>query len=156
MPTKKFKKAGVKGEHDECALLATGQQTVLPPSVHFTGRLYTWLIDHAPNEMDCAPAPKWLLELIKADKTDVKSSAANVPVGLDLMDEFMSEDFIDFLPADMTDIKEAEVKGQKKGNSTSTVDSIIYQVISAGGRDDAMTKLIGHFLSKPEYRNMPK
>ena len=154
MPTKKFKKTGVKGEHDECALLATGQQTVLPPSVHYTGSIYTWTDKRSPNDLDCAPAPRWLLELIKLEKPVVGSKPA-APKGLNMADEFEAEEFIGFIPADLADLKETEVKAQKK-SSSSTVDAIIYQVVSAGGRDDAMTKIVGHFLSKPEYRAMPK
>jgi len=156
MPTKKFKKTGVKGEHDECALLATGQQTVLPPSIHFTGRIYTWVDNHSPDSIDCAPAPRWLLSLIKADAPRILVSKPQGPQELNLEDEFVGEEFDDYLPEDLCEIKETSVKAQKGASSTSTVDSIIYQVISAGGRDDAMTKIVGHFLSKPEYRAMPK
>ena len=157
IPTKKFKKSGVKGEHDECALLATGQQTVLPPSVHYTGAIYAWTEGHSPDVMDCAPAPKWLMSLIKLDVSQISKSAGAAPKAqvLNFDEEFEPDQFSDFIPEELYDIKETQVKAQKK-SSTSSVDSILYQIVSAGGRDDAMTKIVGHFLSKPEYRAMPK
>lgn len=154
MATKKFKKTGVKGEHDECALLATGQQTVLPPSIHYTGHVYTWSDNRSPRDIDCAPAPAWLLKLIKLDTPKIAPNKSTAPRGLDVEEEFEAEEFIDYIPEELSDLKETEVKSQKK--STSTVEGIIYQVISSGSRDDALTKIVGHFLSKPEYRAMPK
>lgn len=61
--TKKYRVVG-DGEHEECAFLCTGQQTVLPPSVHQNGTIYTWDTLYNPDTMECATAPEWLLAKI--------------------------------------------------------------------------------------------
>lgn len=161
MQTKKFKLHDKNDDHQECALLCTGQQTVLPPSIHYSGRIYTWTQDHSPNDIDCADAPKWLLDLIRDDTPKMTINLNTMSVtkqpAIDFAAEFEPEEFDGYIPAELQDLKETAVKSQKKSGSTgSSVDGILYQVIPEGGRDDAMTKIIGHFLSKPEYRNMPK
>lgn len=62
--SKKFKKA--EGEHQELALLATGQQTVIPPSVHISGRVYTWAENHSPEQLPIAKAPTWIINRVAA------------------------------------------------------------------------------------------
>lgn len=66
--SRKFKQGEAK--IGELALLASGQQTILPPSVHHTGKRYTWLEGQSPSEIIPAMAPEWLLEKIKADSAD--------------------------------------------------------------------------------------
>ena len=60
------KKSTHKGmeKENELALLASGQQTVMPPSVHATGRLYEWLPGKSPWDADIADAPQWLLNRV--------------------------------------------------------------------------------------------
>ena len=59
--TREVEGAKVSGE---LALLGDGQQTVLPPSVHFTGRKYEWVPGHSPGDGPPALAPSWMLELM--------------------------------------------------------------------------------------------
>ena len=64
------KKKAEKGEDGELAFLATGQQTVLPPSIHPSGRLYEWKKGHSPYEIDIADAPQWLLNQVMEENTN--------------------------------------------------------------------------------------
>lgn len=68
VPTKKMKQTGKKGAHEELALLCDGQQTVLPPSRHPSGSIYTWREEHSPRDLDPADAPKWLLDAVTAPR----------------------------------------------------------------------------------------
>ena len=161
--TKKFKKDG-EGEHQECAFLCSGQQTVLPPSIHESEYVYEWIEGRDPQNMDCTDAPQWLVKLIRKDDkyptlnlTNIKQQIVHEGLGSPV-DEFdTSEEFSDYVPEDLQNIKSATVKtqGAKQGEATPT-ESLLYQVISEGSRDTTMTKIIGHFLSKPEYRSLPK
>lgn len=56
------KKKAMKGEDGELAFLATGQHTTMPPSIHPSGRIYSWT--RHPDEQILAPAPQWLLNII--------------------------------------------------------------------------------------------
>jgi hypothetical protein len=44
-----------------------GAQSVLPPSLHVSGRRYEWVPGHAPWEIVCAAMPAWLIENMRAD-----------------------------------------------------------------------------------------
>lgn len=65
MKSKKFRKG--ENKVGELALLACGQQTVLPPSVHVSGKQYLWVEGHSPDEIALALAPEWLTERVKDD-----------------------------------------------------------------------------------------
>ncbi|MGG3887332.1 bifunctional DNA primase/polymerase [Brevibacillus panacihumi] len=56
------------GEHSELALLGEGQQTILPPSIHPNGGIYTWIKDRSPSRIELAPAPQWILDLMTGKK----------------------------------------------------------------------------------------
>lgn len=56
------KKQAVKGDDGELAFLATGQQTVMPPSIHQNGSKYEWV--SSPEDIEIADAPQWLLNII--------------------------------------------------------------------------------------------
>jgi P4 family phage/plasmid primase-like protien len=164
IPTKKFKKTG-DDKHEECALMCTGQQTVLPPSLHYKGKTYEWKTGHSPYDIDCAMAPKWLIDLIKLDNpqrkpSNVRNSNAPEKFVVDmsnLSDEFTAGDFVDYVPEELTDIKNVEVKSQKgKKVDEDSIEAQLYQTIGEGSRDNTMTQIIGHFLAKHEYRSMPK
>ncbi len=174
MKTRKFKQTG-EGVHEECALLCEGQQTVVPPSIHQTGTLYAWEPGHSPSDMDCANAPGWLLRSIKAPDdiiSDGRGPGASsglddsIPAidpqemyGDDIIpeDEFCVEDFFYEVPPEVAeDSPGASVKTQKnKKESSNMVEALLYKVINEGARDSSMTQIIGHFLSKQEYRNLP-
>jgi hypothetical protein len=49
----------------ELRFMARGGQTVLPPSLHVSGRGYEWT--HAPWDLPCALMPAWLVEVMRAD-----------------------------------------------------------------------------------------
>lgn len=53
---------------EELRLQAQGAQTVLPPSRHFTGRLYRWQPGRSPENLKPAPAPAWLVAMLRADR----------------------------------------------------------------------------------------
>ncbi|MBT9167362.1 MAG: hypothetical protein DDT19_00691 [Syntrophomonadaceae bacterium] len=59
--SKKLKQTVKEGE---VAFLATGQQTVIPPSVHYTGKLYQWKEGRDPSGIGLADAPQWLLNVV--------------------------------------------------------------------------------------------
>ena len=50
------------GEHQELRFQAKGAQTVLPPSIHPDGRVYSWTAGRSPWDISAAFAPAWLLE----------------------------------------------------------------------------------------------
>lgn len=165
-PTKKAKMTG-EGKHQECAILCTGQQTAIPPSVHHTGSIYRWVAGKSPSESDCAMAPKWLLDAVKADKpkpmlglnrTKVVESEKYVVDMKNLASEFEIEEFSNFLPTNLTDLQVVEVKTQSKQVTIDpeSIEGQLYQVIGEGNRDNTITQIIGHFLSKREFRAMPK
>lgn len=53
------------GDGNELEFLGDGQQTVIPPSVHWNGRRYEWLEGLDPWTLgQPAPAPPWLLALM--------------------------------------------------------------------------------------------
>jgi len=43
---------------------AEGGCVVAPPSVHSSGKAYTWRVGHAPNEAPLATLPSWLLSVM--------------------------------------------------------------------------------------------
>jgi len=162
--TKKVKQTG-DSKHQECAILCTGQQTVLPPSQHYTGKTYTWMDGRSPYDIDCCMAPTWLINMVRYDTTRTGSINLNMPVPIikyaadmiDIASEFACEEFDSFLPEELINLKQSEVKGQKSSTTdVSETEKMLFQVLPEGNRDDSMTKIIGYFLSKPEYRNMPK
>jgi hypothetical protein len=48
--------------HQELRFQAKGAQTVLPPSIHASGRTYEWKPGQSPFDMPLAVAPDWLVE----------------------------------------------------------------------------------------------
>src|SRR5262249_32651859 len=63
------------GDHKELRLMGNGSQTVLPPSRHPSGRLYTWEPEHSPEALALAPAPTWLVARLRADRASHQSLA---------------------------------------------------------------------------------
>ena len=53
-------------QNGELELLGPGQQTVLPPSVHPNGKIYTWVPGRSPWDCPVAPAPSWLVQAMSA------------------------------------------------------------------------------------------
>lgn len=159
IPTKKFTNTG-DAVHQECAILCTGQQTVLPPSYHYTGNQYNWIEDKSPDDIDCAMAPKWLMDLITLDRDNksIPTQPKDAPLS-DITQEFIAltdEEgdllFIVDTPAEITETEAKPVKKQKSGESG--ISEILNKVIVEGGRDNAMTKVIGHYLAQESFRKM--
>jgi hypothetical protein len=55
-------------EGEELRLQGLGAQTVLPPSRHRKGMRYAWKPGHGPKEIEAAPAPRWLVERLRAHR----------------------------------------------------------------------------------------
>ena len=166
MKTKKVKQTG-EGKHTECAILCNGQQTVLPPSRHYTGSTYEWKKGHSPQDLDCAMAPQWLLTLVKYEDKPTPTINLNQPdvnkfvVDMrNMSEEFKVADFDTYIPEELADVKPEAIKvkngSQSQAEERSETEKMLYQVISEGARDTAMTQIIGYFLSKPDFRNMNK
>ena len=60
-------------------LRGPGGYVVAPPSLHATGRQYTW--ERSPLEYETAPAPGWLLEMIDRARTRRRSNHLAVAGG---------------------------------------------------------------------------
>lgn len=152
-----------EGGHIECALLCTGQQTVIPPSIHYTGRPYEWTEGHSPWDIDCAEAPAWLINLIKVD-TPGKDYSNDIIFDLsdrladNIEDEFVSTDFNDEIPVDLLN-NQAVVKTQQRGKSGHKIvvtDDMLTQVIPEGQRDVTMTAIVGHYCANRDLRRLGK
>lgn len=170
MQTKKFNNKA-DGGHEECAILAFGQQTILPPSVHHTGRIYEWVEGRSPDDLDCALAPHWLIELIRVDSPRsvgnlgtmdlTKPGAPTIPTKeinpILISEALLPSEFSEFEAVELdlmapddsyTGTKTKEQKGE--GASGLSPDELT-QRISAGGRDNQMTKIIGSFCAKNRH-----
>lgn len=99
------KKKAIKGEDGELAFLATGQQTVLPPSVHSNGSVYTWIT--RPDEMEPAEAPQWLLNIILVQ--DEEADGGSTPEAT----------------VDLDDWNKTITKGERNNHLTKLAGSLI-------------------------------
>ncbi len=161
--TKKFKQKG-DGAHQECALLCSGQQTIVPPSVHVSGKIYEWIEGHGPWDMDCATAPQWLIDLIKVDESEWEGIGASIPIPssadeliMNLDDEFMPTDLNTEVPPDVV-INNRTVKTQvgKSGHRIVVTDELLSSRIPEGSRDDTMTAIAGHYCANRDLRRFGK
>lgn len=155
--TKKFKQAG-NGAHQECALLCAGQQTVMPPSIHASGKVYTWITGHSPWDIDCAIAPQWLISLIKQDITE--TPVISVPGVTNLLtsmaDEFNATEFDNTVPPDTDISKIVTAQTGKTGHKIVVTDELLSTRISEGSRDDTMTAIVGHYCANRDLRRFGK
>lgn len=131
MGTKKFTKKGTPGQHEELAFLASGQQTIMPPSIHHTGRKYIWTEGKSYRDIDPAPAPLWLIREIQEERTVDLSVDKPAPMKNEVED----------LPG--------AAKGRGKEVSSNAISSEDWEkVVTAGGRNQHMSKLAGSLVSK--------
>lgn len=158
-----------EGGHIECALLCTGQQTVLPPSIHHTGRQYKWVEGHSPWDIDCAMAPEWLIKLIKVDDDGRRNTSYNTGFVLNLNDvpgnseefsieaEFESTEFSAEIPEEALK-NQAIVKTQKgkSGHNIVVTEEMLTSPIPEGQRDTTMTAIIGHYCANRDFRRFGK
>ena len=76
----------MRGEHEELRLMGNGSQTVLPPSRHPSGSIYTWIPGHSPHDIPLTPAPAWLIERLRADAQTQLSETTSLPGSLPAVD----------------------------------------------------------------------
>lgn len=153
-PTQKYIMAAEGGGHEECAILADGQQTVMPPSIHHEGSTYQWLEGRSPWDIDCAPAPKWIMELIKVEDT---FRTRPLPVISSNPLDNLEDEFGEFLfsTAPPPESKgPAKVKGQKQG--IRITDELLTSPIPDGQRDNTMTAIVGHYCANRDLRRLGK
>lgn len=179
MLTKKFVNQDKTAAHTECSILAFGQQTVIPPSIHHTGRVYEWVDGQSPDDIDCAMAPSWLLDLVRDDDPRSKLKKGVIDLTSDnpvyeapeeddedadvappvlvtaesIPLEFLEpeQEFSSVLPA--SDYQGKKAKTQKEKSSGMSAEDLT-QILTMGGRDSGMTRVIGHFCAL--HRNMGK
>lgn len=175
--TKKYVNQDKSAEHTECSILAFGQQTVMPPSIHHTGRLYEWTEDKSPQDIDCAMAPDWLLELVVDDDPRSRMKAGSIDLtsaNPTYVKEEEPKDTVeappvlitkDSIPLEFVDpVQEInfDVPSTYQGKKTKTQQEKkqgmsveeLTQVLTTGGRDSGMTRIIGHFCAL--HRGMGK
>ena len=58
---------------------ADGGYIAAPPSVHPSGRLYAWDVDHHPDDLALAEAPAWLLERLRERTKPSTGGGAGMP-----------------------------------------------------------------------------
>lgn len=75
LETKK-QKVTLEGNHAEVAFCCQGQQTVIPPSIHNTGRVYEWVEGQSIFDIEIAEAPKWMIDIVSI--TNTNSNNANI------------------------------------------------------------------------------
>jgi len=177
MKTKKYVNIHEDGGHQECSILCDGQQTVLPPSIHHTGKVYTWVEGYSPNDIDCAMAPKWLLDLVRDEPrpagpfgsinltkqnptyNDIPSNDTAYVQPLIVSDTIMPSEFMEYdsieldtTPPD-TDYVGKEVKEQEEDSNRVTPEELVQKIV-AGNRDNQMTRIIGSFCA--QFRGLGK
>lgn len=169
MQTKKYVNTG-EGDHQECSILANGQQTVLPPSIHHTGRTYEWVEGRSPEDIDCALAPDWLITLVRADETRnyasgtidlTKEGAPQVKTKevhpIAVSDSLLPSEFMEYedIPQDTIAPDDSYVgkkgKAQKQEEESGVSPEELTMRVSAGGRDNHMTRIIGSFCAKNRH-----
>lgn len=182
MKTKKHVNVG-EGDHEECSILAAGQQTVLPPSIHRSGVVYEWVEGRSPDDIDCAPAPRWLLDLIRVDdepggrgftksakgqsyaqqdeeeeeEPEVRVVSPIIVSDKTLPAEFSAYEEIEFDPVppddEYTGGKKAKTQKSEEDSNKVTPEELL-QKITAGNRDVQMTRIIGSFCA--QFRHLGK
>jgi hypothetical protein len=62
-----------------------GPHVALPPSIHPSGRAYEWELSSVPREVDVAPMPEWMVELLTTPRTPRRQNTKEVlPWGEDV------------------------------------------------------------------------
>jgi hypothetical protein len=88
-PAETLQNTSRKADNGEVRILASGSQTVAPPSLHVSGERYEWLAGHAPGEIEIALAPAWVCQLARrrsaprAKSSNGDLALLNVPQGSD-------------------------------------------------------------------------
>ncbi|MGA2160506.1 MAG: bifunctional DNA primase/polymerase, partial [Dehalococcoidia bacterium] len=97
-----------------------GGYVVAPPSVHGSGRNYSWEKGYSISEIDPAPCTPWMVDYLKDLAAPKEKLAKEVPVPRD------------------------EKSPEETKNAKSYIE-IIQKGCPKGKRDDTATRLIGHW-----------
>ncbi|QNK57432.1 bifunctional DNA primase/polymerase [Paenibacillus sp. PAMC21692] len=73
-PLQKLADTNPHADHEELALLADGQMTVIPPSRHQNGGQYLWLPGRGPGDISLAELPAEILKKMRSSKVSGTSS----------------------------------------------------------------------------------
>lgn len=156
--TKKYQDLEHRGE--EFALLVTGQQTVLPPSIHHTGRPYQWKSGCSPFECALAPAPDWLIEKVMISDAQsydkliapeitlapIEDLSPYLPQG----DGSLSELFPNGFPKLNLNISSSVHLTGKKLESPKVTEADWTKDVGIGNRNNHLTKLAGSLLHRKQ------
>lgn len=124
--SKKFKEANPDAEHQELALLATGQQTVMPPSMHASGHIYHWVTGCSPEDLDIADAPQWVINRVVVHESNPHFKNISGTIDYDSATEPQSD---------------------------PTTHDDWNKDVTAGGRNNHLARLTGTLIAK---KNLPK
>jgi hypothetical protein len=64
--------------HEALKILSQGTQTVMPPSIHPSGRAYDWVEECLPDQLQPAECPAWLIDLARRGQV-APAAPASVP-----------------------------------------------------------------------------
>ncbi|PWW37877.1 bifunctional DNA primase/polymerase [Paenibacillus pabuli] len=69
-----------KAQHEELALLADGQMTVMPPSRHHNGGKYLWIEGRGPGDIPLANLPENVLIQLRKGSLKLTNEEQNIPI----------------------------------------------------------------------------
>lgn len=144
--TRKF--TNRKAKHEELAILCDGQQTVLPPSIHATGKMYTWVEGKSPYDIVIQIAPEWIISSITSkDSESSQRSESHVPINV-------LPNSQDTRSTGRNNRAYDEPEKIKTGQFESTVTADDWQkTVGQGQRNTHLAKLAGSLISR---RNIPR
>jgi hypothetical protein len=79
-------KQNTREGHNELAILALGSLTVVPPSRHPGGGVYTWKPGFSPDDIPIATAPEWLMQYAENKQTRRGAAAISLSGGMQSSD----------------------------------------------------------------------
>lgn len=146
---RKFTDSKSEAEHEELALLADGQMTVIPPSTHHNGGQYLWLDGRGPGDLPVADLPTAILERMTKGKPGKQVAAAEVstlrPNGdsshsskAKLEQSLLSQDELGLLSAHCKVMEESLSEQRLQGCSETQWHYIVSMLTKAGFTDTAM------------------
>ncbi|MDN4081406.1 bifunctional DNA primase/polymerase [Paenibacillus polymyxa] len=146
---RKFTDTNSGAKHEELALLADGQMTVIPPSQHHSGGQYLWMEGRGPGDLPLAELPRTVLDQIKKEKSSKQAAAPNVSSQLRseakscssiAMSEnaLPSQDKLQLLSTHCKVMEEALSEQQLHGCSETQWHYIVSMLTKAGYTDTAM------------------
>jgi hypothetical protein len=76
LPCQTTAESSNKAAHRELRLMGNGSQTVLPPSRHPSGAVYTWIPGHGPQDRPVAPVPAWIITRLEVKPAPPRQQTA--------------------------------------------------------------------------------